>query len=475
MPIKNNLSGNNTVNLSRSNRVPTTAEQVRLVARGNDAAFINKAEAIESFFTDVMQVKEVDYKKNINHDSIKKVYKGDTGEPVWQLKVPHTEHDYVTAGFFEEKTIKELQELTKHIDEQDEGNGSLSVIDGSTWSPAWPAKQYVDIAFLQSCISNNDAVFQVASNYNALETVSSCDNIMKDAHLEHYPWDCTQGPVASISASPGLILRRYFMFYEQNKHKHPQKWGQTHTQYINFLSNLESYIPMAGQTPGNYMHGYQSSGYVDLAKVVKEKIYPCSDFKQKIKMGFHRDIEVTHSGPVVWTNNAVLFTDNPQGPYNRFFHLPTDCKRYVNQVFTAAVDLQITNSPYRNNPLAQAWAELILDASYEGTIRTAAAYNKKRLFLTLVGGGVFNNKMAWIINSIQNMKNFIIKSGLEVIIVVWSWPPEHLCTTHDKIMLQYIVKQTGGIWASDHNSARMLITNGPLKQTKKISDLLRNS
>lgn len=50
-----------------------------------------------------------------------------------------------------------------------------------------------------------------------------------------------------------------------------------------------------------------------------------------------------------------------------------------------------------------AW--LVLDAAYETTICTAnlkwplTEYN--RIFLTLLGGGVFGNEIAWIINSIN--------------------------------------------------------------------------
>jgi len=68
---------------------------------------------------------------------------------------------------------------------------------------------------MQADSENLGAVFQVASNFNALETTYATQNI--DEHLlTSYIHDKTQGPFASISAAPGLLLRRYFPFYKKD-------------------------------------------------------------------------------------------------------------------------------------------------------------------------------------------------------------------------------------------------------------------
>ena len=74
---------------------------------------------------------------------------------------------------------------------------------------------------------------------------------------------------------------------------------------------------------------------------------------------------------------------------------------------------------------ATAWepfARLVLEASYEATIYAAAA-NAQRTgnattFLTLVGGGVFGNRLEWILDALERACDLAAPaSDLDIVIV----------------------------------------------------------
>jgi hypothetical protein len=47
------------------------------------------------------------------------------------------------------------------------------------------------------------------------------------------------------------------------------------------------------------------------------------------------------------------------------------------------------------------FASLILEASYEATLLAGILNGDKRVYLTLVGGGVFGNELEWICSAIE--------------------------------------------------------------------------
>ncbi len=87
----------------------------------------------------------------------------------------------------------------------------------------------------------------------------------------------------------------------------------------------------------------------------------------------------------------------------------------IDQVFAAAVAW-----PDGNEDFGRKWAYCILQADYEGALMAAFLKGKKRVFLTLMGGGVFLNKFEDIFEAMYKQKKFIEESGLEVILI---WRP----------------------------------------------------
>ena len=74
----------------------------------------------------------------------------------------------------------------------------------------------VDVCTLQALPENQFAMFQVASNLNAVEGISEEADIEEGRFLTDYAYDKTQGPAASISAGGAAIARLYCAFQDEN-------------------------------------------------------------------------------------------------------------------------------------------------------------------------------------------------------------------------------------------------------------------
>ena len=56
----------------------------------------------------------------------------------------------------------------------------------------------------------------------------------------------------------------------------------------------------------------------------------------------------------------------------------------------------------------------------------AAQTGNPKLFLTLIGGGVFGNKLEWILDAIERAARLFQDSGLDVAIVSYKDPNEDI-------------------------------------------------
>ena len=99
-----------------------------------------------------------------------------------------------------------------------------------------------------------------------------------------------------------------------------------------------------------------------------------------------------------------------------------DCGHTVSQAYCSALPVAYSGHP------AHYWepfARLILEASYEATICAAilnyARTGTNRVFLTMVGGGVFGNHSNWIIHAIKRALNRYRYVGLDVAIVSYGY------------------------------------------------------
>lgn len=242
-----------------------------------------------------------------------------------------------------------------------------------------------DVQLLHQDPSNQDAVFQVASQFNLLEMVSP--NVTPLEGITNYEYDKTQGPACAIACGAGTIFRNYAVNVA-GQH------GQTDRHQLNMLDELE-------QAVNNKAFGFwlMQNGYVIPTKkgLSSFNIYLSNlttneyeHLKSLIKVGLQQNTQVT-------LNNA------------------THC---VSQVYCSALPLAYLNF---KDELWQPFAKMVLETAYEATFHHALLERKRtgnrRIFLTLLGGGAFGNPIGWVIQAIEKALNQFANCDLEIIFV----------------------------------------------------------
>lgn len=275
------------------------------------------------------------------------------------------------SGFFELKSFSCFN-FTKP-----RGNGRFHIISG-TKNPKYPSISNSLTA--QSIPENNGATFQVASNFNCLEFVSKTQTASQG--IKNYIYDRTQGPYCAIATAASLLYRNYFV-----------EMGNGEIGQINQNINLLS------KTPFEIFHGYP-----DVTNLDAYKTFNWDDY-EKYQIGSHSNCEVLiHQDK---KNNFVLVNE----------------KQTVHQVFCAALDFGGSLSV--RDPIFSLIGKQILLNSYRLTILTAWENSLKypnlpgsnKVYLTLLGNGVFQNPIEWVYQAILLNEKLIIESGLDIYLV----------------------------------------------------------
>lgn len=293
----------------------------------------------------------------------------------------------------------------------------VNVVEGTTDPSDKTWREQLDTPALQAAPENAGAVFQVASNFDCLEGNGGAKSRITD-YLS--PGMYVQGEAAAISAMPGAIYRKYF------------------NRPVNLLSDF------AQEWDFNY-----SSGYVGNIPTINEQFGSMTDAEiikasKNVYVGVQADVCVTGGfGP---TREELQ-----NCPVNEYLavQVPEGQEQRVTQVFTAALN------PYYNDPTTPGFknlAKIFLHAAYDKTIEYAAMHKTNKLFLTLVGGGVFQNKLAWIAQAIDHACRQDYLSGniepLQITLVVYNSAgyKDRADWNNAKQVLQKLVKDTGGTW-----------------------------
>eukprot|EP01124_Arcella_intermedia_P024565 TRINITY_DN4165_c0_g2_i4.p1 TRINITY_DN4165_c0_g2~~TRINITY_DN4165_c0_g2_i4.p1 ORF type:complete len:819 (+),score=199.11 TRINITY_DN4165_c0_g2_i4:42-2498(+) len=239
------------------------------------------------------------------------------------------------------------------------------------------SSKFVDVSYLQGLPDNQRAVFQVASNFNAIE--SADENISPGnsaTFTQDYVNDKTQGPIASISAGAAAICRVHAPFYDPRKPH--SKWTQNSKRQLNFLKNLEEYFTI-------------KNGYVvlnDNSKDLPDEKAPGKPWDTLLKsflVAYHRSVQVTS-------------TTRENGYYNKIVNE----NQLIDQVFSAALNINQGTSGEDNKKTKniESKCKFLLKCAYESAYVSAIYHERKKLYLTLVGAGVFGNNLDWIYESI---------------------------------------------------------------------------
>jgi len=240
------------------------------------------------------------------------------------------------------------------------------------------------------------ALFQVASQFNALEMVGP--SVTPENGVACYEHDRTQGPACAMAAGAATIWRNYFAPVGG-------QIGQTAARQLDGLADLGAELSVRLNRPvadlWDWRNGYALCTRQGLDLIAEHlcAIGPkqADALAGKLRIGIHRDVEVT---------------DAPSAP-----------GPIVNQAFCSALPVAYGRVPPQH---WAAFAQLVLDAAYEATL-LEAVLNARRgasniVLLTLLGGGAFGNAPEWIHAAIGRAMKKVQGFDLDVRLVSYGRP-----------------------------------------------------
>jgi hypothetical protein len=267
-----------------------------------------------------------------------------------------------------------LAELRERVGSSGLGGGALSV-----------REVVADVQALHADISNADALFQVASQFNLLEMVSP--GVTPEHGVGIYENDHTQGPSCAIAAGAGTIYRNYFAPVNG-------QIGQSESNQIDCLADL-------GRGLGNFDNRFwqMRNGY---ALASRSGLIEISNRLRAASEAERDELRALLRIGIQWNTQVTL----------------KDCTHKVSQAYCSALPVAYSNHP---PDLWEDFARLVLEASYEATICIAILNGRstgnRRVFLTLLGGGAFGNETHWITESITRALKLYQAWNIEVVIV----------------------------------------------------------
>jgi len=277
----------------------------------------------------------------------------------------------IAFGRLEMPTLGELRSAVTHMETSPESSTVREVVG--------------DVGKLHAAPTNENALFQVASQFNLLEMASP--SVTPERGVGIYERDHTQGPACAIACGSGTIYRNYFAPVGDGI-------GQSETNQIDCSSDLGQLLGNARGQLWKMQNGYlfptntgldQISTKLQLADEVERDRY-----RGSLRIGLQ------------W-NSAVT--------------LPGASHR-VSQAYCSA--LPVAYGRQRTEKWTD-FARLVLEAAYEATV-CAAIMNRhltgsSTLFLTLLGGGVFGNRDEWITDAIERAVTKYRDHKLDIAIV----------------------------------------------------------
>ena len=205
-----------------------------------------------------------------------------------------------------------------------------------------------DVRALQADPANAGALFQVASNFHGLEQTSP-QSSPEDIPLNSYRYDHTQGPMAVMGTAADLVYRRYMLPAGPftNAALKAGLWP------LDMLKNVRA------------RYGVQITvgGWADVVNAL-----PLDDLTEKLTAASITNSVLVPDALVTHDEKGTVIAARDQR---------------IHHVLTSAYDA----SAGSNN----GWMDAFLIAAYVNTLQAVRATDAKKVFLTLVGGGVFHN------------------------------------------------------------------------------------
>ena len=242
-----------------------------------------------------------------------------------------------------------------------------------------------DVRALHRDPANAGSLFQVASQFNLLEMVSP--NVRPEMGVGIYDNAPTQGPACAIAGGAGTIYRNYFASVNGSI-------GQSATNQIDCLSDLGEEL---GNSDGRLWK--MSNGY---ALATEAGLHEISD---RLLSADENEIERLRGSLRIGIHWNTEVTDQKAG-------------HAVSQAYCSA--LPVAYTPHRPESW-EPFARLVLEAAYEATLRAALINLEEdrsgRVFLTYLGGGVFGNRIEWIVDAMERAIRLLQDRPLIVTVV----------------------------------------------------------
>ena len=255
-------------------------------------------------------------------------------------------------------------------------------------------EEIADVQSLHIDEENSGSLFQVASQFNLLEMVSP--DVTPEHGVSNYEYDRTQGPACAVAAGAGTIYRNYFLDVNG-------RMGQSVNNQIDCLADIGNALGNSDNQLWVMRNGYAfatDNGLISINNKIKASSESeIDELRKLLRIGIQWDTEVTLS----------------------------DSKHTVSQAYCSALPVAYSKL---SSGLWSEFARLILEASYEATICAGILNYLKtgnnKIYLTLIGGGAFGNKMNWIINALQRSLKLYKHAGLDVVIVSHGYSNSHV-------------------------------------------------
>ena len=194
--------------------------------------------------------------------------------------------------------------------------------------------------------------------------------------------DTTQGPAASFGVPAACLLRAHFPFYREDTE--PSSWGQTARRQVELLADVRQWFGTAVNGKVTLRGDEAPIGDADDALVY---------VSDRIMLGLHADAQVVFDrGP-----RAARSTDT------QLTVLPVAARPVVDQVLSASVNLRSPGNVGRGAPASEQLSTLVracLRAAYRGAYLAAILRGRRKLLLTLLGGGIFAKPLEDILDAI---------------------------------------------------------------------------
>ena len=253
------------------------------------------------------------------------------------------------------------------------------------------------------------AVFQVASQFNLLEMATP--KATPELGVTIYHTDRTQGPACALACMAATVFRNYFGL--------KSKKGQTRKKQLNALEHIFDSMENDKKQFLTIKNGYvDTTSYEKLNEMNKHIDKAEHTITDLLQVGVHRNVGVDFLNRDI--HNIHDYAPVPEATYE-------DNPTCVTQVFCSA--LAIAYSKFKGDDLWAPLAQIILNATYEATILAAIRnfdqwhdkykrlnIKKQKVYLTLVGGGVFGNRDEWIARAISAAANKYKDYNLDIIV-----------------------------------------------------------